>query len=326
MNWKRFLIPLLLLSFFLAACTNTENETEQESSSNDDTEQPAEETEVPAEEDIPFEISDASSMEIAQLQGIGYPGNDDGLYLATDKGLLIHKDEQWFETSTKKHDYYGFSAVEDGFITSGQQGESKMGIAKSIDKGETIEHIAFEGKGQFPFLTAGYQTQMIYGINGDALTEMDPGLFRSTEQPDAFEPVPLNGFGADTLGMIAAHPTDPNVMAMATRSGIYLSEDKGNNMKLITEEVMVTAITFTESHLYYSSVENEKVQFNSINLATMESIKMEIPSLAYDNPITYIAGSQTDKSTLAFTTYMRDLYQTTDGGESWVHILDKGSI
>ncbi|QVY60426.1 F510_1955 family glycosylhydrolase [Cytobacillus gottheilii] len=323
---KRFLIPFLLLTVFLAACTNTEDEAEQPSTPDNETEEPAQENPETEEEDVPFEIVEAADIEIAQLQGIGYPGNDDALYVATDQGLLMFKGDNWYETTSKKHDYFGFNAVEDGFISSGQQGEAKLGIAKSTDKGETLEYIAFKEKGQFPFLTAGYQTGIIYGINGDASTEMDPGLFRSAGEDAEFEPVPLNGFGADTLGMIAAHPTDANKMAMATRSGIYLSEDKGNNMELITEEIMVTALAFTEGHLYYSSVENEKVLFHSISLETMESASIEIPFLAYDNPITYITGSQKNEGTLAFSTYMRDLYQSADFGESWENILEKGSI
>lgn len=326
MNLKRFLIPLLLLSVFLAACTNTEDEAEQESAPQTETEQPEDKAEKPAEEDMPFEIIEAASRDIAQLQGIGYPGNDNALYVATDAGLLMYKEGTWYETTSKKHDYYGFSAVADGFISSGQQGDAKMGIVKSTDKGATVESIAFKEKGQFPFLSAGYETEMIYGINGDEQTEMDPGLFRSAGEANSFEPVPLNGFEADTLGMVAAHPTDPNLMAMATRSGIYFSEDKGDHMKLITGEIMVTALAFSKTHLYYSSVENEHILFHSIDLETMESAKIEIPFLSYDNPITYITVNQNSEETLAFSTYMRDLYETANAGLNWKHILDKGSI
>lgn len=280
---------------------------------------------------IPYEIQHAAPQRIDQIYGLGYPGNDEGLYIASDDGMKIFSNGEWLESNSQKHEYTGFQAVHDGFITSGHPQEGSdlkdpLGIVKSVDKGATLDHLAFDGELDFHFLSAGYQSNVMYIINNADSDALDPGVYSSDDLGASWNPVKLNDFDADSLGMIAVHPTDDNLMAMATRSGIYLSEDKGNHMKKITDTIMVTAIAFSNDSLYYSSVENNNVLFRSINLDTMESASIDIPFLNYDNPITYITVNQKNQQTIAFSTYLFDVYQSANNGGKWDLVMKNGKI
>lgn len=278
-----------------------------------------------------FEIRKAPPQRIDQIYGLGYPGNDEGLYIASHQGIKIHSGDGWLEGTSQKHEYLGFQATKDGFFASGHPEEGSdlknpLGLVKSIDKGATLEKLAFYGESDFHFLSSSYGTDTLYVINEKETPTLKLGVYLSEDEGQTWEPVKLNGFDSDTFGMIAVHPTNSNMMAMATKSGIFLSEDKGKNIKRVTEPIMATALTFSENNLYYSSVENNKVLFNKLNINTLESEQMEIPFLDYDNPVTYIAVNHKDNKTLSFSTYLYDVYESNDEGENWNLILKNGKI
>ncbi|URT69877.1 F510_1955 family glycosylhydrolase [Cytobacillus firmus] len=278
-----------------------------------------------------YTIIEASAQQIEHIQGIGYPGNDAGLYLSSSEGLKFFKDGIWHETTSLNHDYMGFQAVKDGFIVSGHPDKNSvikkpLGIVKSTDKGASFKKLAFNGTSSFPFLAAGYNTNLIYMINQENNDELKAGVYRSQDAGKTWDPVSLKGLEADTLGMIAAHPTNPEIMAMSTRSGIFYSQDKGETVKLVSEPIMATALAFTENSLYYAYADQEKVQMSKIDLKTMENSQVKIPFLSYDNPITYIAAEHKSDGKLAVSTYLKDVYESADSSENWKLLLKNGRI
>ncbi|GLB58290.1 F510_1955 family glycosylhydrolase [Cytobacillus sp. NCCP-133] len=312
----------IFLSILLAAGCSSEEQKKQSQS-----EEPSNKT----AEETPYEIKKASEQQIEHIQGIGYPGNDTGLYLSSSDGLKLFKDGTWFETTTDNHDYMGFQALIDGYIASGHPNKNAnlknpLGIVKSTSKGESFEELAFYGEIATPFLSAGYNTGMIYMISQQETPNLDAGVYRSKDDGQTWDPVQLKGLEADTLGMIAAHPDDANLMAMSTRSGIFLSMDKGETIKLVSEPVMATALAFSSDSLYYAFAGQDKVLMNRLNLKTMEAPPVEIPYLSYDNPITYIAADYKNSGRISFSTYLKDLYESADGGENWDLLLKNGWI
>lgn len=92
-----------------------------------------------------FEASFDGSID--HVHGIGYVGNDNGLYLATHTGLKMYRDGEWLETTKNLNDYMGFNAVDKGFYTSGHPGEDSdlpnpIGIQRSFDGGKTLESLS----------------------------------------------------------------------------------------------------------------------------------------------------------------------------------------
>ncbi|WP_313798196.1 F510_1955 family glycosylhydrolase [Cytobacillus sp.] len=318
---KKLILPCMIgFSLFMAGCSNGDQT---------DKEQPGKKSE-PVQV-TKFEIKKASPQRLERINGLGYPGNDDGLYIASHQGIKIFTKKGWLEGSSQKHEYMGFQASEDGFYASGSPDEDSdlktpLGLVKSTDKGATLEKLAFYGESNFQFLSKGYRTNAIYIINQKDNSELGLGVYLSEDEGKSWDPVALKGFDADTLGMIAAHPTNSSKMAMSTRSGIFASEDKGEHMELITAPVMTTALAFSEEYLYYSAVEDNKVLFYQLNLKTKEAVKLDIPFLNYDNPVTFIAVNHKNNDTISFATYLNDVYESTDGGKNWGSVLKNGKI
>lgn len=282
-----------------------------------------------AETQAEFKVVEANSLKVKNIRGIGYPGNDNALYLATNSGLKIYKDSKWFELTTNQHDYIGFQAVEDGFIGSGhpQKGtglKDPLGVVKSVNQGKTVEPVAFYGKKNFHFLATSFSGKGLYVINEEPSEDLSLGVSYSNNNGDTWTQSAFKGFDSDSLGMIAVHPTNGDIMAMSTRTGIYYSADNGNTMKRITDPFMVTALTFNGDSILFSSVENDKISLKMLNPLTGQQEVLTFPFLDYDNPITYLAVNSKNQNQMAFTTYKNDMYESNDGGKNWRILLKDG--
>ncbi|WP_462412293.1 F510_1955 family glycosylhydrolase [Neobacillus sp. Marseille-QA0830] len=276
-----------------------------------------------------FDIVEAKSIKLSRIFGIGYPGNDEALYVAANNGIKMYQQGSWSETTANLHQYMGFQAIDSGFIASGhpQKGsdlKDPLGIVLSEDKGKTLEKLSFYGNDNFNFLGAGYQNDSLYLISDQEKQGLAYGVNYSVDNGASWKQSQLDGFKADSFGMLAVHPQNGNIMAMSTRTGIYYSLDNGNTTRLITDPVMVTALTFSGDSILYSSVENEKILLKTLNPETGEQAVLPIPFLDYDNAVTYCTVNPKNPNQLAFSTYKNDLYESTDGGQTWVILLKEG--
>jgi hypothetical protein len=281
---------------------------------------------------VQFQIVPAKNQKIGQIRGIGYPGNDDALYAATNDGIKLYKNSKWLETTVNKHNLMSMQALNSGFLTSGhpQKGiglKDPLGIVESTDQGKSLHKLGFYGKGNFHFLSASFFGNGMYLIMEQPTDTLDPGVyFSKNNNGENWTKSKLAGFTADSLGMIAVHPKNGNIMAMSTKTGIYYSEDYSNTMNAITGPVMVTALTFRGDNILFSSVEEQKIFLKELNPKTGEVKDVVIPFLDYDNPVTYITTDPKNENKLAFATYKDDLYESIDGGENWKNILAEGKI
>lgn len=314
--YKRVFAIILVFLLIAAGCSNNQKPktTEQEKK--------------PAAK-VNFDIVETKNVKVSRIFGIGYPGNDEGLYIAANNGLQMHRDGKWLETTTNRHQYMGFQAVKAGFISSGrpQKGtdlKDPLGLVQSSDRGKTLEELAFYGKSIFHFAGVSYSGKGIYVINEKDDNGLSRGVNYSKDNGKTWSNSKFADFNADSLGMIAVHSINGDIMAMSTRTGIYYSTDNGNTMKLITGPIMVTTLTFMGDSILYSSVENDKISLKTINPATGEQADLAFPFLDFDNPITYVAVDPEDTSKIAFATYKNDLYESTDGGKTWVNLLKDG--
>lgn len=277
-----------------------------------------------------YEIVQVKNLKVNNIQGLGYPGNDNALYVAEDKGLKMFNGSNWFETTANLHNYNGFQAVETGFLASGQPQKGSglknpLGVVKSIDKGKTLSHIAFYGQNNFPFISSNFPGNVIYVLNEQQGKDLNYGVNYSEDGGKTWENSSLKDFKSDSMGMIAVHPQNGNMIAMATRGGVFYSENNGNTMKVVAGPFMVTAVSFLGNTILYSSVvENYNIQLKTVNPKTGQETSIPIPFLDQENPITYIAVNEKNQNQIAFSTYKNDLYETKNGGKSWNILLKNG--
>jgi hypothetical protein len=318
---KKVFLTMLLGIFAVTAGCSSQNDNMQLSNQKNKTEAKA----------VQFQIIPAKSQKVDQIRGIGFPGNDKALYIATNNGLKFYLDSKWLETSTNKHNDMSLQAIEAGFLASGhpQKGlglKDPLGLVESTDKGKSLKKLAFYGKSNFHFVAASFSGNGIYLINEQSNGKLDPGVYFSTNGGEDWSKSKLTNFSADSLGMIAVHSKSGNIMAMSTRTGLFYSEDYGNTMKAVTGPEMITALTFNGDEILYSSVEDQKILLKKINPKTGEQVNVVFPFLDYDNPVTYLAVNPKNENELAFATYKNDLYESTDGGKNWNNILAGGKF
>ncbi|MBT2679119.1 hypothetical protein J7E38_08895 [Bacillus sp. ISL-35] len=284
--------------------------------------------------DIPAEkfVRKAAEQKIDHVHGIGYPGNDVGLYVASHNGLKMFIKGEWLENGGQNHDYMGFQATQDGFFASGhpEKGaglKDPLGLIKSTDKGRTLEKIAFYGESDFHFLSAGYHNSSLYLINEEPNSSMERGVYLSRDHAGSWEQIDMTGLEAKTLGMIAVHPENGGVFAMATKEGVFLTDDFGKNMKKAGDFEMVTAAAFSKKSLFISPVQDLRIKMYKLDPKREgASEELPIPHLKDDNPITYIAADPRQEGRIAFITILNDLYESEDGGQTWKRLLVNGKI
>lgn len=123
-------IMLTSTILLLGACSSSNNKDQSFITSKDQSKSNVSVTNNPF-----FKEKKAGKFE--HLHGIGYAGNKNAIYFATHKGLLVYQNNRWYETTSNKHDYMGFSATDDGFYSSGHPEEGSslgnpLGLVKVL--------------------------------------------------------------------------------------------------------------------------------------------------------------------------------------------------
>lgn len=297
---KATIIVTIIAGLFIAGCSSNEN----------------------GAFEVPFDGS------IEHVHGMGYAGDDNGLYFASHTGLKIYRDGEWYQTSRNNNDYMGFNAVDEGFYTSGHPGEGSdlpnpLGIQRSFDGGETLETLNFEGETDFHAMTVGYSSHDIFVMNPAKNSELEAGFYMSTDSGESWESVSASGLDGEIFAL-AIHPSNSNHVAVATKNGVYISNDRGKNFQIIIKKAQGTAVFFNDENLYYASYNTTPslVKYNIEN-GTQESINL--PDLTEDGPV-YIAQNPQDNEEFAIYTTKGQAYISKDGAESWDQILEDGKI
>ncbi|AUD14921.1 MULTISPECIES: F510_1955 family glycosylhydrolase [unclassified Planococcus (in: firmicutes)] len=271
--------------------------------------------------EVPFE------GELNHVHGMGYAGEENGLYFASHTGPKIYRDGEWFETADNFYDYMGFNAVDEGFYSSGHPSADSdlpnpLGIQRSIDGGETLEEIAFQGETDFHAMAVGYNSHDIFLLNPAKNSLLEAGFYKSNDKGESWEPVKAEGLNGEVTAL-ALHPTDSNFVAAATAAGVYFSQDGGEVFEAITAgNETGTAVHFTEDQLYFGSYGTAA----ALVKYTMENEELEpvdTPDLSQD-AIAFIAQNPMDGMELAIYTFEGNAYLSEDGLQTWKTLLEEG--
>ncbi|WP_175990276.1 F510_1955 family glycosylhydrolase [Bacillus sp. Marseille-Q1617] len=278
-----------------------------------------------------YTFKEAASGNIEHLHGAGYPNDKESFVIATHNGLFKYVDGKWLEANSKKHDYMGFYPYSEGFYSSGHPEEGSdlknpLGLIKSTDYGKSMEKLAFYGETDFHYLAAGYDSGIVYVLNQEPNSTLEAGLYSTGDEGENWSKKKMAGFDSTGIGGMAVHPTDKNMMAIASRDGLFLSEDGGDNFNAVTEGKMTTGIFLGEKTGVYSSIENGEITLVEFDLESGKETQLQAPALKEDNPIMHITQNPTDPSEFTIVTYKNDIYRTANGGEEWEEIMAEGTI
>ncbi|WP_246941632.1 F510_1955 family glycosylhydrolase [Bacillus pinisoli] len=328
MKYIIFLLGLGAVLFFFFASSSDNTNQPQRQDINIENEKSMEASGIPFSEHIFFQ---PLQEPIFHLHGLGYPNNQGALFLATHHGLKVFYNGQWLETRGNNHDYMGFQATADGFYTSGHPEEgtelaNPIGLMKSEDLGETLEKVSFYGESDFHHLSAGYFTQSIYVVNTVPNSQIETGLYYSTDGGTSWENSRLEGLPLTSAHSIATHPRLAKTVGISTPEGLYLSHNKGNSFSLVSEEIPVGAVFIKEESILYVVEDGNNRMLLEQPLESDDTKEIPLPSLKEDESILYLAVSPINEEEISFSTDKGNVWTTTNYGNSWSNILVEGNV
>jgi hypothetical protein len=266
---------------------------------------------------------------IEHVHGLGYPGNQNAVFFASHDGLKAYENGNWFQTKEENNDYMGFNAVQDGFYSSGHPGRNSqlpnpLGIMKSPDSGKTLERLTLEGETDFHVMGVGYVSNVMYVLTPNQNSLMDANKFYVSEDEGlTWKEVSAKGLGDEILS-IGVHPSNPDIVAVVQKDGIYLSDDKGENFELISKEGQGTVVFFTEDYLWYGTY-NGTAHLVKRSIADGSEEVISLPEMEQD-AVMYLAQNPKDKNEITFISFNNDIYQTQDGSKTWNLLVKNGVL
>lgn len=265
-------------------------------------------------------------IEFPHIHGLGFTAAGTGLYVPAHIGLIVYSDGKWVAPDIPQHDYMGYTAIDDGFFSSGHPDlrtkfPPLLGLVRSQDAGRTITSLAFSGESDFHLMAAGYYSHAVYIVNSAPNSQLTQGLFFTLDEGQTWEQSAAQGLESSPT-QLAVHPTEAGTVAVASERGVYISTDYGNTFSLVSDSAPSTAVAFDP--------DDDRLLFGYRDLyaRTMSSgavSPVSSPALEEDDAIFYIAiSASTERMGLA--TASKNIFLSEDSGESWSQIAAQGRV
>jgi photosystem II stability/assembly factor-like uncharacterized protein len=206
-----------------------------------------------------------------------------------------------------------FIIVDNGWM---EQGTVKQfqGIYKTTDGGESWEHVLFTDVENVRVLrnTIAYQPTTMLTANHSPKTWYavfnNNGLYKSENYGEKGTWVKLVGLNT-SAHQVVCHPTDSNVVFVATDNGLFKSDDKGSNLKswkFSGQKVSSVVINKNNGNIYaavtdqglFVSTDSEnfkkltvKVNYNNVLVDVSDKIQRVTINPGYPEQIYFITGN-----------------------------------
>ncbi|MGM0867517.1 MAG: F510_1955 family glycosylhydrolase [Bacillota bacterium] len=269
-----------------------------------------------------------SSVELMHIHGLGFTKDGSEIYVPAHDGLKVYSNGQWSEAAGEKHDYMGFSMVDDGFYSSGHPApdssmKNPFGIVRSSNMGEDLKTLGLYGEIDFHGMDVGYNNHAIYVFNPQENSQMDDtGIYYSLDDTKIWNKSGMKGIEGQ-VSAIAVHPDQEEVVAVSTKQGIFLSKDFGDTFEELSD-VPTSALSFSNQGKLYAGSVSSNVELNQINIENGEKNSLQIPSLEEEDAIGYIAINPQNEQHIVISTFKKDIFSTSNMGENWATIAKKG--
>jgi len=272
----------------------------------------------------------AKLVTLTHVHGLSYSTDGMKIFIPSHDGLAIYSQGKWSKAPGPTHDYMGFSATRQFFYSSGHPARESglvnpFGLIKSKDGGMTWEHLGLKGESDFHTLATGYETNVVYVFNHRPNSRMkQAGLYYTKDDGVRWSFAKQQG-AADPF-KLAVHPSQPNIIAMGTKLGVFLSQDYGDTFQHIVGamEVHSTFFELDGQYLWFGGFDG-KPSLTRLNWKTSKKESISLPSSIVRDAVTYIAQNPVKLQEFTITTLHKDVYLSSDQGKAWKQIANKGT-
>ncbi|GAX91630.1 F510_1955 family glycosylhydrolase [Effusibacillus lacus] len=272
---------------------------------------------------------------IEHMHGLTYSSDGSSLYIATHEGLLNSKDGKSWNRVGENLDLMGFNVMPDGtMITSGHPGKgvrmpNPLGFMSSKDSGKTWKALSMDGKIDFHILVPNQkQPNIIYGLNQMGEGKYGAGIYKSTDGGSKWEQIKPQGLPNDLHKVITfiSMPDNPDqLLAGVDEAGILASQDGGKTWKLQDDKALLTALQVipgTDQLIGYVIASNKQgIMVSKDKGKTWDKLGLDLGNDA----VAYITVNPKDTNQIVAASYENSVYETRDGGKTWIPLMEKGS-
>lgn len=269
---------------------------------------------------------------LTHVHGLAFSGDGTRLYIPDHRGIAVYAAGRWTNLPGSRDDFMGFTATRGALYSSGHPAPAPgavnpLGLVKSTDGGQTWRALGLRGEADFHLMAGGYRSRAVYVIAEAPNSRMpEPGLYVTTNDGLMWKHAASQAL--DTrVASLAAHPTQPGTVAVAARSGLYLSTDGGDSFRQISNDAQGLSVAFDldGKHLWYGSHDGQAHLTRLALLAGGEAPQsLPLPPL-HDDAVAYIAQSPANPREIAIATFRRSVYLSGDGGKTWRQIAEGGA-
>jgi photosystem II stability/assembly factor-like uncharacterized protein len=266
-----------------------------------------------------------TSVEMPHLHGLGFSADGRELIVPAHNGLRIFADDTWQVPDVPAHDYMGYAPMDSGFYSSGHPAPgtalaNPLGLVKSTDNGKTLATLGFAGESDFHVLAVGYRNHAIYVLNAVPNSALGTGLYYSLDDGKTWEQSAAQGVTSRPI-QLAVHPSEANVIALATYGELLLSTDHGATFVPVPPVGQATAAAFSSdgTQLLVGST-----TLMAYTMANGQVTSMRAPQLGAEDAISSIAVNPVRPQELAFATFERNIFRSQDSGQTWQQIARAG--
>jgi len=271
-----------------------------------------------------------SAVTLTHVHGLAYSADGKQLMVPSHHGLAVYRDGKWSMAPGPRHDYMGFAAARTRLYSSGHPAQgSKLinpfGLIRSGDGGKNWEKLSLEGESDFHLLAASWNTNAVYVWNAEKNSRMpSPGLHLTLNEGFMWQRAAAKGLAGKPRAL-AVHPGDAKIVAAATSSGIYVSQNSGDSFEPLASGAAGLAVFFdlNGNHLWHSTFDANP-RLVRFELKGGAAAAVVLPPLR-DDAVAYMAQNPANPKEYAIATFERSVFVSKDTGKTWKQIADRGS-